>query len=207
MEQCEDRILKTTSTAVRRMKNMNVSTKKSLSGRGKAGLLLAGAVAAIVAGGLAFMESGIYDVSASSGHNPLVAWVLHETYMQSLHRHAKNIVVPADLVSAANFQAGARLYNSTCVYCHGAPGRELSSIGQGILPLAPPLLDAHRRNNPKLMFWVIKNGVKMTGMPSFGKTQSDQAMWQLAAFLSTGRGISAQDYDALVLLTNGASAK
>jgi mono/diheme cytochrome c family protein len=189
------------------MNNMNISTRKSLSGRGKAGLLLAGAAVAIVAGGLAFMESGIYDVSASSGHNPLVAWVLHETYMQSLHRHAKDIVVPADLVSAANFQAGARLYNSTCVYCHGAPGRELSSIGQGILPLAPPLLDAHRRNNPKLMFWVIKNGVKMTGMPSFGKTQSDQAMWQLAAFLSTGRGISAQDYDALVLLNNGASTK
>jgi hypothetical protein len=47
----------------------------------------------------------------------------------------------------------------------------------------------------------------MTGMPSFGKTQSDQAMWQLAAFLSTGRGISAQDYDALVLLNNGASTK
>jgi hypothetical protein len=85
--------------------------------------------------------------------------------------------------------------------------RVLSSSGQGILPLAPPLLDAHRRNNPKLMFWVIKSGVKMTGMPSFGKTQSDQAMWQLAAFLSKGRGISAQDYDALTLMNSGALEK
>jgi len=189
------------------MNNVNVSTKKSLSARGKAGLLLAGAAVAIVAGGLAFVESGIYDVSASSGHNPLVAWVLHETYMQSLHRHAQNIVVPADLLSAENVQAGARLYNSTCLYCHGAPDRELGSIGQGILPLAPPLLNAHRRNNPKLMVWVIKNGVKMTGMPSFGKTLSDQAMWQLAAFLSNGRGISARDYDALALINTSASTK
>lgn len=207
MAQCRDRILKATSTAVRRVHNMSVSTKKSLSGRGKAGLVLTGGAVAIIAGGLAFMESGIYDVSASSGHNPLVAWVLHETYTQSLHRHAQNIVVPADLVSAENVRAGARLYNSTCVYCHGAPGRELSSIGQGILPLAPPLLDAHRRNNPKLMFWVIKNGVKMTGMPSFGKTQSDQTMWQLAAFLSKGRGISAQDYDALAIIDSSAQTK
>jgi hypothetical protein len=57
------------------------------------------------------------------------------------------------------------------------------------------------------MFWVIKNGVKMTGMPSFGKTQSDQAMWQLAAFLSKERGISALDYDALALINNDTSSK
>jgi len=57
------------------------------------------------------------------------------------------------------------------------------------------------------MFWVIKNGVKMTGMPSFGKTQSDQTMWQLAAFLSKGRGISAQDYDALAIIDNSAETK
>jgi len=189
------------------MSNVSVSTKKSLSGRSKAALLVTGAAVAIIAGGLAFMESGIYDVSAASGHNPLVAWVLHETYMQSLHRHAQNIEVPADLISAENVRAGARLYNATCVYCHGAHDRALSSIGQGILPLAPPLLDARRRNNPKLMFWVIKNGVKMTGMPSFGKTQSDQAMWQLAAFLSKERGISALDYDALAVMNNDASSK
>jgi mono/diheme cytochrome c family protein len=176
------------------MNNMSVLTKRSLSRRGKAGLLLTAGAVAIIAGGLAFMESGMYDVSASSGHNPLVAWALHETYMQSLHRHARDVVVPADLDSAENVRAGARLYNSTCVYCHGAPGRELSSIGQGILPLAPPLLDAHRRNNPKLMFWVIKNGVKMTGMPSFGKTQSDQAMWQRRISKVTDRSEHLADF-------------
>jgi mono/diheme cytochrome c family protein len=165
--------------------------------RNKPILILTAVLLTIAAAGLAFLESGLYDVSAASGHDPLVAWVLHKTYLQSLHRHARDIVVPVDLVSGANVQAGARLYDSTCVYCHGAPGRQLSSIGQGIMPLAPPLLDVHRRNNPQMMFWVIKNGVKMTGMPSFGKTQSDQAMWQLAAFLLKGRGISAADYDAL----------
>jgi hypothetical protein len=56
---------------------MSTSTRKSLSVRSKAGLLVAAAAVAIIAGGLAFMESGIYDVSAASGHNPLVAWVLH----------------------------------------------------------------------------------------------------------------------------------
>jgi mono/diheme cytochrome c family protein len=183
--------------ALETVNDVTTSTQKNFMKRVKPGLLIGGAVIAIGAAGLGFIDSGVYDVSASSGHNPLVAWVLHDTYEHSLHRHAENIVVPADLVNEANVRAGARLYNSTCIYCHGAPGRQLGPIGQGILPLAPSLLAANRRNNPKLMFWVIKYGVKMTGMPAFGKTQDDQTLWQLAAFLEKGRGISAQDYDAL----------
>jgi mono/diheme cytochrome c family protein len=152
---------------------------------------------AVVAGaaGFGFMYSGVYDVSATSGHNPLVAWLLHKTYLQSLHRHAANIEVPPDLMTTANVEAGARLYASTCAACHGAPGHTLSPIGQGILPLAPELLAPTRRNNPKMMFWVIKNGVKMTAMPAFGKTQDDQTIWDLTAFLYKGRGISAQDFE------------
>jgi mono/diheme cytochrome c family protein len=187
--------------------DVTLSTQRNFMKRARPGLLLGGAVIAIGAAGLGFIDSGVYDVSASSGHNPLVAWVLHDTYQHSLRRHAENIVVPADLVNEASVRAGARLYNSTCVYCHGAPGRQLGPIGQGILPLAPPLLAASRQNNPKLMFWVIKNGVKMTGMPAFGKTQSDQTLWQLAAFLEKGRGISAQDYDALALGRDGSPSR
>jgi mono/diheme cytochrome c family protein len=157
----------------------------------------AAAGVAVVAAGFGFMYSGLYDVSAASGHNPLVAWALHKTYLQSLHRHAAAIQVPTDLMTVANVEAGARLYRGTCVACHGAPGQTLSPIGQGILPLAPELLSATRRNNPRMMFWVIKNGVKMTAMPAFGKTQDDQTIWDLTAFLYKGRGMSAHDFDKL----------
>ncbi|PLZ01251.1 cytochrome C [Burkholderia sp. WAC0059] len=150
-----------------------------------------------VAGGLAFIYSGVYDVSASSKDNPLFAWAVHRTYEASLHRHASGIVVPADLMSLDNIRAGARFYDSTCAVCHGAPDRAPSPIRQGIEPAAPLLLSASRRNNPRLMFWTIKHGVNMTAMPSFGKTQSDATIWQTAAFLFHARGISASDYDAL----------
>jgi hypothetical protein len=46
-----------------------------------------------------------------------------------------------------------------------------------------------------MVFWVIKNGVKMTAMPAFGKTQDDQTIWKLAAFLYKGHGISARDFE------------
>jgi mono/diheme cytochrome c family protein len=159
--------------------------------------VLVAAIVLIAIGGFGFIYSGRYDVSATSEHNPLVAWVLHKTYLQSLHYHARDVQVPPDLMTVANVEAGARLYRATCAACHGAPGETLSPIGQGILPVAPELLSAARRNNPKLMFWVVKNGVKMTAMPAFGKTEDDQTIWQLTAFLYKGRGISPQDYAKL----------
>ncbi|HEX7910517.1 MAG TPA: cytochrome c [Paraburkholderia sp.] len=69
---------------------------------------------------------------------------------------------------------------------------------QGIQPAAPSLLSASRRNKPELMFWTIKHGVNMTAMPSFGKTQPDQTLWQVAAFIFTERGVSKDKYDLLV---------
>lgn len=150
------------------------------------------------AAGLAFMYSGVYDVSASSPDNPVAAWLLHGTYEASLHRHARSDVAPGDLMSFENIRSGSRMYDANCALCHGAPDRPLSAVGRGIQPAAPSLLSASRRNTPKLMFWTIKHGVNMTAMPSFGKTQSDDAIWQVAAFIYAGRGITKDRYDQLV---------
>ncbi|CAB3749587.1 c-type cytochrome [Paraburkholderia humisilvae] len=171
-----------------------------MSTRSRIATVVATAVALLVlsiAAGFAFIYSGIYNVSASSKDNPIVAWMLHRTYEASLHRYGGKDVAPADLMSLENIRAGARLYDSTCALCHGAPGQPLSPVGQGIQPSAPSLLAATRRNNPPLMFWVIKHGVNMTAMPAFGKTQSDDTIWQLTAFLYKGRGITKDQYDAL----------
>ncbi|HTH60990.1 MAG TPA: cytochrome c [Paraburkholderia sp.] len=151
----------------------------------------------LAAAGALYAWSGLYDVSASSPDNPLVAWALHGTYEASLHRHAGRDTPPADLMSLANIRAGAQLYESTCAVCHGAPGRDPSPIASGLRPAPPALLAATRRNKPVLMFWAIKHGVNMTAMPAFGNTQSDERIWQAAAFLFHARGISPQAYAAL----------
>lgn len=165
-------------------------------------LTVIGTAAALLAllGGaaIAYTQSGLYDVSASSKDNPLVAKLLHSTYEASLHRYGGHDVAPADLLSLENIRAGARTYDASCALCHGAPDRPLSAVGAGIEPGAPALLAASRRNKPALMFWVMKHGVNMTAMPSFGKTLSDQTLWQVAAFLYAKRGISKESYDQLV---------
>jgi hypothetical protein len=159
---------------------------------------LCSAFVCVAAAGIVFVFSGVYDVSASSKDNPILAWTLHKTYEASLHRHAGSDIPPSDFLSLKNIQAGARFYDTTCAVCHGAPGVARSAIALGLQPAAPSLLAATRRNKPVLMFWAIKHGINMTAMPAFGKTQSDTVIWQAAAFLFHARGIDRAEYDALV---------
>src|SRR3954454_24704307 len=112
---------------------------------------------------VAFIYSGIYDVAARSEDNQLMAWALHRTFEHSVARRAKDISVPADLESAEAVQSGARFYSQNCVICHGAPGQDFTAIAQGFNPEPPDILDAKRRNDPAEVFWIVKNGVKMSG--------------------------------------------
>ena len=163
--------------------------------RGIVGLLAIGVCGAAAA--LLFIDSGIYDVTAMTPHTRLVAWAVHQTYQHSMMRDLAGIKVPADLEVAANVTAGAQVYAENCAMCHGAPGVAATPLRRGIDPAAPFLLAATRKNHPNQMSWVIKNGVKMTGMGAFGKSLTDQQIWDLAAFLQKDRGISAADYAKL----------
>jgi mono/diheme cytochrome c family protein len=151
-----------------------------------------------VAAAVAFIYSGFYNVTAATPHTRLVGWALHQVYQNSMERDSASIEAPADLGIAANVQSGAQLYNQNCAMCHSAPGTSLSPIGRGIYPSAPILLEITRKNHPNQMFWVIKNGIKMTGMADFGKSLTNQQIWDIAAFLQKDRGITASGYAKLV---------
>jgi mono/diheme cytochrome c family protein len=154
-------------------------------------------IAVLVLGALAFIYSGIYNVGAASPDNPVVAWALHQTFEHSVARHSAKIQVPANLETSDAIQSGGRFFSQNCVICHGAPGQQLTAISQGLNPEPPDLLDANSPNDPAEVFWIVKNGIKMSGMPSFGKTQTDAQIWAIAAFLHKARGITAEEYQNL----------
>ena len=161
-------------------------------------LLLVACVVLTTAGALTFIYSGIYDVSAMRPDNPVVAWALHKTFTQSVAFHSRGIQPPSNLEKPDNVQSGARFFHNNCAVCHRAPGMQLSNISQGLRPSPPDLLGAERHNDPVEVFWIVKNGVNMTGMPSFGKTQSDEQIWAIAAFLHKSSGITAQGFQTLI---------
>ena len=157
-------------------------------------------VLAIVAlGGIAFMYSGAYDVSASKPDKGLIRWVLVTTQRHSVRRGVaslKGIQVP-NLEDPKRIQTGLVHYHEMCTTCHGAPGVNISEIGQGLNPDPPELSDVGR-DEPEETFWVVKNGIKMTGMPSFGVTHTDDEIWDIVAFVRKMGKLTPQQYQAMV---------
>jgi mono/diheme cytochrome c family protein len=144
------------------------------------GFLTAMAVFTIAAIGLGL--SGIYSVAANQPDTDLKGWLLSTMMRRSVVAHAdqpdKNF-----RPTETQVRDGFRLYNETCIYCHGAPGHDPSDIGKGLNPEPPYLPDRAERWTNAELFWIIKNGVKMTGMPSFGVTHKDSEIWNLVAFV------------------------
>jgi mono/diheme cytochrome c family protein len=71
-----------------------------------------------------------------------------------------------------------------CVSCHGAPGVDASPVGEGLNPPAPDLTLARiQERSDGELFWLVQNGIRMTGMPAFGPTHRDEEIWEIVAFL------------------------
>jgi mono/diheme cytochrome c family protein len=163
-------------------------------------LVIAVAVAMLIAIGFAY--SGLYDVSASSPHSGFVNWYLSTTSRASVERRASEIEVP-DLHDASLILAGANDFSSMCAGCHGAPGTKPDAVGQGLNPPAPDLGEEATEMTPAELFWVTKNGIKMTGMPAWGATHDDDAIWPVVAFMTNLPGLDESAYQALLAEAEG----
>ena len=146
--------------------------------------LAAGAVGgvAVALGGFAFIKSGIYDVAAAKPHSKFTEWLTHETMIHSVRRHARGIAAPGS-ASAAQVRRGFCAYETHCVACHGAPAVARETWVSGMEPSPPYLLDATQRFTPSELFWIAKNGIKMTGMPAWRNSMSDAELWNVVAFM------------------------
>ena len=144
-----------------------------------------------------FAYSGIYDVSASSSHSNIVNWLLSTTSHASIERRAKEIDVP-NLDDDSLARAGVNDFNGMCAGCHGAPGQDPEAMGQGLNPPPPDLAESAAEMSPAELFWVTKNGIKMTGMPAWGATHDDDAIWPVVAFMTKLPELNAGQYQELL---------
>jgi len=163
-------------------------------------LLVAGAAGtgAILAGAY----SGVINVGADDPHHPAVYAFLSMARDRSIEARSKDIVVP-DLDDEALIRGGAGNYNAMCVGCHLAPGVELTELSQALYPAPPNLAKIGIDASPASAFWVIKHGIKATGMPAWGKSMGDEYIWGMVAFLSQLPKIDATQYQALVAASGG----
>jgi len=149
-----------------------------------------------------FVYSGLYDVSATAPHSGLANWVMSTTMHASVDRRAKNIDVP-NLDDEALQLAGINDFDAMCAACHGAPGQEPEAIGQGLNPPAPDLRESAAHETAAELFWVTKHGIKMTGMPAWGASHDDEALWPVVAFMTVLPELNADSYRAMLARAEG----
>jgi cytochrome c553 len=145
---------------------------------------------------LLFSWSGLYNVAASSGHWPAVAWLLRYTMQNSVGTHALFLKAPP-LDGMAMVERGAGHYETGCLPCHGAPGSPSNRIPNEMLP-RPPYLPTHlERWSAEELFWLVKHGLKYTGMPAWPAQHRDDEVWSVVAFLLRLPDLNPQEYAAL----------
>ncbi len=150
---------------------------------------------AILLGVALFIYSGRYDVGADVPHWPVTHSLITALRDRSIAAHSSGLQ-PPNLQDAALISKGAGQYAAMCVGCHLAPGIANSEIRPGLYPRPPNL--ARVRIAPKVAFWVIKHGIKMSGMPAWGASHDDATIWSMVAFVQRLPDLDAAQYKQIV---------
>ncbi|QEG01484.1 hypothetical protein Mal15_55610 [Stieleria maiorica] len=88
--------------------------------------------------------------------------------------------------------SGFHHYSDTCLACHGAPGVSPKEFAKGLNPPAPNLTKSLGQRSDAELFWIIKNGFRMTGMPALGPTHTDDDIWKIVSFVRSLPDLSDQ---------------
>jgi mono/diheme cytochrome c family protein len=128
----------------------------------------------------AYIYSGHYNIAADQPHWFATTKIITALRDCSIERRTRDIVIP-DLEDPGLTLKGAGQYDAMCAGCHLAPGLDNSEIRRGLYPEPPNL--SRTRIDPANAFWVIKHGIKMTGMPAWGRTHDDITLWSIVAFI------------------------
>jgi len=150
-----------------------------------------------------FVWSGSYDIAADEPHTRPVHALLETIRERSIESHSAELEVPS-LESGALIRSGAGNYDAMCKVCHLAPGMNESEMSKGLYP-APPNFSKAALTDPARAFWVIKHGIKASGMPAWGKSMEDGYLWGLVAFLRQLPELDPEAYEAAVAAGEGHS--
>jgi mono/diheme cytochrome c family protein len=156
------------------------------------------ALALVLIGGLTFVFSGFYHIEANVPHWGITNWVLETVRDRSIKAHAADIQVPPGFDDPAKLPLGVEHFAAHCAVCHGAPGVPKGDIAHGLYPQPSDLAHASSHYTPAELFWIVKHGIKMTGMPAWSD-HSDEELWATVAFIKKLPGMTPEEYGKLVM--------
>ena len=145
--------------------------------------VLAAVILAVIGGFIGITEGLIVPANADASPSKFERWMASRSLHATLRREAPAIPNPVALTDE-NLIAGAKLYEQNCIVCHGAANGAPSNVAVGLYQKPPQLGKDGVEDDPEgVTFWKVKHGIRLTGMPAFTKTLSDEQIWQLSLFL------------------------
>jgi mono/diheme cytochrome c family protein len=157
---------------------------------------------------IGLLQAGTIDVAADKPYSPAIHRFIVWAREQSIARRTVNLVPPTDLTAPDRTRRGAGNYDAMCANCHLSPGSEDSEIRKGLYPIPPnlskPANVADSNWADVRRFWIIKHGIKASGMPAWSKGgMEDEAIWDLTAFLKIMPSLSPEAYRRQVEASSG----
>ena len=137
----------------------------------------------IAVGAYAFVDLGLFNFRADQTPSKFEQKYAMQALDASTKRHApdtKNPIVATD----ANLLEALKLYKANCAGCHGDPADPKPLFGSSFYPPVPRFMEDAPDMPENENFYIIKHGIRFTGMPGWGNIFSDDQIWTLAAFLS-----------------------
>lgn len=139
--------------------------------------------------------TGAYNVAATDPHADVVRWTFDTTMPRSVADRAADLTPPEN-IRKQSLREGAKIYAVTCAHCHGAPGTEHERWARNMRPQPPELVNTAAHWETREVFWIVKNGIKMSGMPAYAPEHDDQTIWAIATFVKSLPGMTPEDYEA-----------
>ncbi|GAA3764373.1 c-type cytochrome [Terriglobus aquaticus] len=143
-------------------------------------------IVVLVLGFFAYIRFGRLPVATADPSFPMEAQIVHVPLEARIAREMQSVPFQAD---AQTYQAGAQIYVQQCASCHGTPGHDVA-FASGMFPRTPQLWKKHANgvvgvsdDEPGETFWKVKNGIRLSGMPSYQNVLSPTQMWQVTLLL------------------------
>lgn len=144
----------------------------------------------------AFVYSGTYNVAATDHHWSSTYWLLEKARIRSIRSHAAGIAVPTGYDAPDKVLSAVDHFAEHCTVCHGGPGVDRGDFATGMYPQPPDLTNVSKHYNQAELFWILKHGIKMSGMPSMAD-DGDNMLWATVGFLEKLPDMSPDDYNNL----------
>jgi thiosulfate dehydrogenase len=180
-----------------------------------------------------YLMTGMAPAAATDKPMPFEAYIAGAALSKKMQKDAPTRDLST--MTSADLLAGADTYKKDCAVCHGLPDQTTAEIGDGMFPPAPQLMrppqprpgnrgpqgpppngagNGQPSPNSGLVqgrgasgdFWRVKNGVRLTGMPSFEKSLSDDQMWQVVALIAKRRNLPPEVKAVLTAQPDAAAA-